>query len=202
MTWKKTSFERKKLFDEGWATPVTKLAKAYGLSNVGLRKICVALEVPLPPRGYWARERPDRAGRVFRAPPTASATGAPCFRTGLRQDPCQTCQQRYRRAQRLATTAFRRSRRRAALARSAPGGRRCLASTLFAPRQPCGARSLRRAFVYITDRAYEVLNASARVQMADLTPALFKTVSDPGPRLCKTDDGKSSRGISVFRHYI
>lgn len=55
MTWKTTSFERQKLFDEVWTTPVTKLAKAYGLSDVGLRKICVALDVPLPPRGYWAR---------------------------------------------------------------------------------------------------------------------------------------------------
>ena len=55
MTWKTTSFERQKLFDELWTTPVTKLAKAYGLSDVGLRKICDALDVPLPPRGYWAK---------------------------------------------------------------------------------------------------------------------------------------------------
>lgn len=55
MTWQKTSFERQKLFDEVWSTPVTKLAKAHGLSDVGLRKICVALDVPLPPRGYWAK---------------------------------------------------------------------------------------------------------------------------------------------------
>lgn len=55
MTWQTTSFERHKLFDEVWSTPVTKLAKGYGLSDVGLRKICVALDIPLPPRGYWAR---------------------------------------------------------------------------------------------------------------------------------------------------
>jgi hypothetical protein len=55
MTWQKTTFERQKLFDEFWATPVTKLAKKYGLSDVGLRKICVSLDVPLPPRGYWAK---------------------------------------------------------------------------------------------------------------------------------------------------
>ena len=55
MYWKTTSFERQKLFDEVWATPVTKLAKGYGLSDVGLRKICVALDVPLPPRGYWQK---------------------------------------------------------------------------------------------------------------------------------------------------
>lgn len=55
MSWKKTTFERERLFDEVWATPVTKLAKGYGLSDVGLRKICVALDVQLPPRGYWQK---------------------------------------------------------------------------------------------------------------------------------------------------
>jgi len=65
VTWKTTSFERQKLFDEVWETPVTKLAKAYGLSDVGLRKICVALDVPLPPRGYWAKRA---AGRTVPKP--------------------------------------------------------------------------------------------------------------------------------------
>jgi len=55
MTLQKTTFERQKLFDEVWATPVTKLAKDYGLSDVGLRKICIALDIPMPPRGYWAK---------------------------------------------------------------------------------------------------------------------------------------------------
>jgi hypothetical protein len=55
MSSKKTTFERIKLFDEVWAIPVTKLAKDYGLSDVGLRKICLALDVPLPPRGYWQK---------------------------------------------------------------------------------------------------------------------------------------------------
>lgn len=65
MAWQKTSFERQKLFDEVWVTPLTKLAKAYGLSDVGLRKICVALAVPLPPRGYWAKLA---AGRTIPKP--------------------------------------------------------------------------------------------------------------------------------------
>ena len=55
MNWKTTRFEREKLFELVWTTPVAKLAKAYGLSDVGLRKICVTLDVPLPPRGYWAK---------------------------------------------------------------------------------------------------------------------------------------------------
>jgi hypothetical protein len=55
MTLQKTTFERQKLFDEVWATPVTKLANNYGLSDVGLRKICVSLDIPMPPRGHWAK---------------------------------------------------------------------------------------------------------------------------------------------------
>lgn len=46
MNWKKSSFERQQLFGEVWATPVKTLATKYGLSDVGLRKICVALDVP------------------------------------------------------------------------------------------------------------------------------------------------------------
>jgi hypothetical protein len=34
---------------------VAKVAKGYRLSDAGLRKICVALDVPMPPRGYWAK---------------------------------------------------------------------------------------------------------------------------------------------------
>lgn len=71
VTWKTTSFERQKLFNEVWTTPVTKLAKDYGLSDVGLRKICLALDVPLPPRGYWAKLA---AGKTIPKPPLHETT--------------------------------------------------------------------------------------------------------------------------------
>lgn len=48
-------FERAALFEEVWAHPLTKLAAKYGLSDNGLRKVCLALEIPLPQRGHWAR---------------------------------------------------------------------------------------------------------------------------------------------------
>jgi len=34
---------------------MTHLAKELGLSDVGLRKICIKFGIPLPPRGHWAR---------------------------------------------------------------------------------------------------------------------------------------------------
>jgi hypothetical protein len=55
MAWQNTTFERHALYAEIWAEPMTSVAKRYGLSDVGLRKICLKLDVPLPPRGYWAR---------------------------------------------------------------------------------------------------------------------------------------------------
>lgn len=48
-------FEREALFREVWANPISTLAKKYGMSDNGLRKICKSLGVPLPARGHWAK---------------------------------------------------------------------------------------------------------------------------------------------------
>jgi hypothetical protein len=47
--------ERIKLFNEVWKEPMVTVAKRYGLSDNGLRKRCIKLEIPLPPVGYWAK---------------------------------------------------------------------------------------------------------------------------------------------------
>lgn len=47
--------ERKKLFNEIWKEPMTTVAKRYGISDNGLRKRCIKLEIPLPPTGHWAK---------------------------------------------------------------------------------------------------------------------------------------------------
>ena len=46
---------RNELYELVWAKPMTHLSKELGLSDVGLRKICVKFGIPLPPRGYWSR---------------------------------------------------------------------------------------------------------------------------------------------------
>jgi hypothetical protein len=56
---------REKLFDEVWATPITHLCKAYGLSDQGLRKVCAKLQVPVPQRGHWTK---IAAGHVIAKP--------------------------------------------------------------------------------------------------------------------------------------
>ena len=48
-------FKRNALYDEVWSAPLTALAKKYGLSDNGLRKICKAMNIPLPTVGHWAK---------------------------------------------------------------------------------------------------------------------------------------------------
>lgn len=48
------TIKRSELYRLVWAQPMMHLAKTYGLSDVGLAKICRKLDIPRPPRGYWA----------------------------------------------------------------------------------------------------------------------------------------------------
>lgn len=50
-----SSYERDKLYEEVWSEPVTTVAKRYGVSDVAIHKACKRLQVPVPPRGYWAK---------------------------------------------------------------------------------------------------------------------------------------------------
>lgn len=52
--------ERETLYEEVWSDPVTVVAARYGLSDVGLAKICKRLQIPLPRRGYWAKLKAGR----------------------------------------------------------------------------------------------------------------------------------------------
>ena len=51
-----TTINRKELHKKVWETPITRLSKEYGLSDVGFAKICKKHNIPRPPRGYWARK--------------------------------------------------------------------------------------------------------------------------------------------------
>ena len=65
-------FTRKELYDLAWSTPMTKLAKQFGLSDVGLRKICTKHRIPTPPLGYWAKLQFGKKVKQTPLPPTAS----------------------------------------------------------------------------------------------------------------------------------
>lgn len=46
---------RTELHKKIWTHPISTVAKEFGLSDNGLRKLCVRNEVPCPPRGFWAK---------------------------------------------------------------------------------------------------------------------------------------------------
>lgn len=48
------SVTREKLYDEIWTEPITKVSKRYGVSDSYLIRILKNLNIPRPPRGYWA----------------------------------------------------------------------------------------------------------------------------------------------------
>ncbi|WP_213779112.1 hypothetical protein [Caballeronia sp. dw_276] len=67
-------FEREKLYEEIWSEPVNKVSRKYDISDVGLRKICISLDVPVPPRGYWEKLAAGKAVEKPSLPPTKGAT--------------------------------------------------------------------------------------------------------------------------------
>ena len=60
---------RQTLYDQVWSTPMTKVAKEYGISDVALAKICKKLTVPYPGRGYWRRKKTGKTIKQLPLPP-------------------------------------------------------------------------------------------------------------------------------------
>jgi hypothetical protein len=61
---------RDELHNQIWSQPATKLAQRYDVSSSYLARVCEALNVPRPPRGYWARRA---AGEKMPVPPLPPA---------------------------------------------------------------------------------------------------------------------------------
>jgi hypothetical protein len=59
-------YNREALYEKAWQQPMQKLAKEFGISDVGLAKACKKLFVPVPGRGYWAKKA---AGQKMGAKP-------------------------------------------------------------------------------------------------------------------------------------
>ena len=55
MNKKSAKFTREELYEKIWSTPATKLAEEFGISGRGLGKMCARFDIPVPPRGYWAK---------------------------------------------------------------------------------------------------------------------------------------------------
>jgi hypothetical protein len=85
---------RQELYDRVWAEPVDTLAKEYGLSNVGLGKACRRHNIPVPPRGYWARKAAGQKLRRPALPPAKDGVESVTLLGSDRPDPSQYEQER------------------------------------------------------------------------------------------------------------
>lgn len=61
MGYKTIEWDRERLYDEIWQRPTRVVAAEYGLSDVGLAKICKKLKIPRPGLGYWRRKETGKA---------------------------------------------------------------------------------------------------------------------------------------------
>lgn len=66
---------RDELYGLVWSEPMQALGPRFGLSDVGLRKVCLGLDVPVPERGYWNKLQAGKT--VVRAKLPARGPGMP-----------------------------------------------------------------------------------------------------------------------------
>ena len=61
--------KRSELYAMVWQKPMTKVAEELGLSDVGLAKACRRNDIPVPPRGHWAKvsagQHPESIGLSY-----------------------------------------------------------------------------------------------------------------------------------------
>jgi hypothetical protein len=63
---------REQLYRELWAEPALVVAKRYGISDVGLTKVCRRYDIPKPGLGYWAKHEVGRAPAPLPLPPASA----------------------------------------------------------------------------------------------------------------------------------
>src|SRR5687767_14045850 len=59
---------RKELYAMVWSCPMLTLANKYQISDVGLRKICLKHDIPLPKAGHWQKIKFGRKSNRRRLP--------------------------------------------------------------------------------------------------------------------------------------
>lgn len=72
-------YNRETLYQEVWKSPIIDLANRYKVSDTTIRKICRALDIPLPQQGYWAKLR---AGKTVEKQPPLPKTKKDAPRIG------------------------------------------------------------------------------------------------------------------------
>lgn len=61
MNTRRLGIKRTELYARVWSTPMVHLASEFGMSSVGLANACRRADIPLPPRGHWAKLKAGKA---------------------------------------------------------------------------------------------------------------------------------------------
>ena len=70
MSKERIALTREKLYEQVWSEPIVHVARRLGLSGRGLGKLCARYEIPVPPRGWWAKKQHGHAVRRIPLPPS------------------------------------------------------------------------------------------------------------------------------------
>jgi hypothetical protein len=57
------AFRREELYDLVWSESLLSLSRRFAISDVGLRKMCIRMDVPLPKAGHWEKVK---AGKIIK----------------------------------------------------------------------------------------------------------------------------------------
>jgi hypothetical protein len=179
-------FTRQELYELVWSTPMVKLAKEFGLSDVGLRKTCVKHAIPTPPLGYWAKLN-------FGKPVEKTPLGPP--RRGV--------------SDRVLVSMFTSIEMPEEFAEAAISARERIQAPIVVPNEPptsfhSFAQALRRALKsakrddqgFLRGSGPGVLSAAIgpanRDRVAMLVDTLFKALEAAGQQIKATEDGVSA----------
>jgi hypothetical protein len=69
MSLESITITRMELYEKVWTNPMRKLAKEFGISDVGLSKLCRRHDIPLPGMGYWTRVQFGKSTKRVPLPP-------------------------------------------------------------------------------------------------------------------------------------
>jgi len=63
---------RLELYELVWSAPLTTVAPQFDISDVALKSTCKKFDIPVPPRGYWARLQAGKSVTRIALPPRAA----------------------------------------------------------------------------------------------------------------------------------
>ena len=62
------TFTRKELYDLVWSESLLNLSRKFDISDNGLRKICIKMNIPLPQAGHWNKLKAGKSVFIRKLP--------------------------------------------------------------------------------------------------------------------------------------